>query len=81
MADLKFIDPAEEGARPTGCRWPPREVPASEATIYEKLRARIVNAHCAAGRGAHQCCGRITLDRQHVTLSCRLCGDARLNMP
>ena len=80
MTDLKIIDPATEGVEPTGCRWPPRKAPDSETAIYERLRERIVSAHCAADRGAHQCCGKITLDRQHITLSCRLCGDARLNL-
>lgn len=58
----------------------PRPVSAEDAGLYERLRAGILRSHCADGRDEHRCCGRVTLDRYHLTLQCRLCGDARLNL-
>lgn len=50
--------------------------PEREANVYRHLRDSLVRVHCSAKRG-HKCCGRITIDREHITLNCPLCGDAR----
>lgn len=76
---LEVLDPARDGVRPTICHWPPEAVPARDAAIYESIRSRVLQAHCAAKRGPHRCCGRVTLDRDAMTLQCPLCGDLRLN--
>lgn len=47
-----------------------------ESEVYRKFRDIAIKAHCAAKRG-HQCCGAITIDREHITMNCPLCGDAR----
>lgn len=54
----------------------PEPAPSREAEIYTKLRDRLVRAHCEAKR-EHACCGKITIDRAHITFNCPLCGDAR----
>lgn len=59
------------------CCHVPTPAKRSDAEIYESLRGRLIKAHCAAGRGSHHCCGRITIDRTSITLQCPLCGDAR----
>lgn len=50
-----------------------------ETRFYEDIRTRVLKAHCASGRDGHDCLGRVTLDRNSVTLNCPLCGDARKN--
>lgn len=51
----------------------PRALPAKEAAIYQKLRS----LHCDDKRPGHECQGRLTIDRNGITLSCPRCGDAR----
>lgn len=52
----------------------PAPIPADEAKLYRRLR----QAHCARGHQAGQeCSGRLTIDRNGITLQCPLCGDAR----
>lgn len=50
--------------------------PENEAAVYRSMRDTLIRAHCAAKRD-HACCGRITIDRAHITFNCPLCGDAR----
>lgn len=58
------------------CCLMPKKTKRSEAQIYLGMRDTIIRAHCAAERG-HKCCGAITIDREHMTLNCKLCGDVR----
>jgi hypothetical protein len=55
----------------------PIPAPARDAEIYARLRDTIVRAHCADGRPAHRCAGRITITRTDITFQCLRCGDAR----
>jgi hypothetical protein len=54
----------------------PTPAKRSESKIYRSLRDTLIRAHCEAKR-AHNCCGKITIDRDHITFNCPLCGDAR----
>jgi predicted RNA-binding Zn-ribbon protein involved in translation (DUF1610 family) len=54
---------------PTPCK-------PKEAEIYRGIRDMLIRTHCEAKR-AHKCCGKITIDRDHITFNCPLCGDAR----
>lgn len=56
----------------TNCNMP-HDVPADEASLYARLRS----LHCAQQQESHDCSGRLTIDRNGITLSCPLCGDAR----
>jgi hypothetical protein len=55
----------------------PTHLPADEAAIYQKLRA----LHCADRRPGHQCHGKVSLERNGMTLSCPRCGDHRSLYP
>lgn len=55
----------------------PRPMPVREAERYRKLRA----LHCDRKRESHDCSGRMIIDRNGVTLTCPLCGDARKAYP
>ena len=55
----------------------PRPMPAEDAAAYAALR----EVHCEQKRESHECAGRVTIDRNGVTLSCPLCGDARSLYP
>lgn len=65
------ILPWESGA-PHGCRMPS----VMEARV-EKVLVRLREIHCAGKMGSHECSGRLIVDRNGMTLSCPLCGDAR----
>lgn len=53
---------------------PPKRLPAEHSDFYRKLH----RAHCAhKDEPGHDCQGRLTVDRNGVTLQCPLCGDAR----
>jgi len=54
----------------------PTPLPPNESEIYSRIRDLLIKTHCDAKR-RHQCCGRITIDREHITFNCPLCGDAR----
>jgi predicted RNA-binding Zn-ribbon protein involved in translation (DUF1610 family) len=54
----------------------PAPAKPAEQEIYRGIRDRLIKAHCEAKR-AHNCCGKITIDREHITFNCPLCGDAR----
>lgn len=54
----------------------PTSAPRRDAEIYARIRDRLIKAHCEAGRD-HKCCGKITIDRAHISFNCPLCGDAR----
>jgi len=54
----------------------PEPAKRSEAEIYTGIRNTMIRVHCAAKR-AHNCCGAITITRNHITMNCPLCGDAR----
>lgn len=58
----------------------PAPAPRDEATIYRSLRDTLIRTHCEAKRD-HLCCGKITIDREHVTFNCPLCGDVRQIIP
>jgi len=55
----------------------PRPMESDDAQVYRMLR----EAHCERKQASHECSGRITIDRNGVTASCPLCGDARLVYP
>ena len=56
----------------------PTPAPRTEAEIYRSMRDLIVKAHCAKDRSAaHPCAGVITITAKHITMQCKLCGDAR----
>lgn len=48
-----------------------------DADGNRNFRALLVRAHCAAGKPAHKCCGRITLTRDATLFQCALCGDLK----
>lgn len=52
-----------------------------EADLYRRIRDTLLRAHCDDGRDEHRCVGRITLDRDGITLNCARCGDARQLLP
>ena len=66
--------------KPNTCLMP-EPVRRSEAEIYRSIRDRMVRSHCDRKAEAHKCCGAITITRTDITLSCRLCGDARNILP
>ena len=66
--------------KPAICNMP-EPVRRSEAEIYRSIRDRMIRSHCDRKAAAHKCCGAITITRSEITLSCRLCGDARSLMP
>jgi hypothetical protein len=51
----------------------PNKLDPDETRIYDRIR----EGHCAQKEAAHECSGRITIDRNGITLSCPLCGDSR----
>jgi hypothetical protein len=57
---------------PKGCKLPSR-LPPKEAGMYQLIR----KMHCADKRPAHECLGRLIIDRNGITASCPRCGDAR----
>jgi hypothetical protein len=71
-------DATKHGLRPNVCHWPPKQARPTEVEIYEGIRSTMINAHCAAGRDEHHCCGRVTIDRTSLTLQCPLCGDLKV---
>jgi hypothetical protein len=56
----------------------PKKVSKKQADVYAKIRDTLIRAHCENDAKDHPCAGCITITAKHVTLSCRLCGDARL---
>lgn len=65
------ILPFQSGAA-KACLMPSAMDPV-EAQLYEKVRT----FHCDRKAESHACRGRVTLDRNGMTLSCPLCGDHR----
>lgn len=65
------IAPWTSGA-PRGCGMPSAMDPI-EARLYERVRT----IHCDRKVASHDCHGRVTLDRNGMTLQCPLCGDNR----
>jgi hypothetical protein len=61
---------------PKGCAMPKR-MHAIEAQLYERIRT----LHCDRNAASHDCSGRVTLDRNGMTLQCPLCGDCRTVYP
>jgi hypothetical protein len=55
----------------------PTPIAVEDAALYRLLR----EAHCDRNATAHQCAGKVTIDRAGVSLQCPLCGDARGVMP
>lgn len=55
-----------------GCKMPSAMDPI-EAQLYERVRT----IHCDRKAASHDCRGRVTLDRNGMTLQCPLCGDNR----
>lgn len=55
----------------------PNKLDETHTNLYRKIRA----LHCDRNKESHECAGRITIDRNGVTLSCPLCGDARSVYP
>lgn len=55
----------------------PTHCPPAEVGLYQKIR----QLHCEDRRPGHQCQGRVTIDRNGITLSCPRCGDARSLFP
>lgn len=51
----------------------PKRLDALHTELYQKVR----HLHCDKDRESHECQGRVTIDRNGITLSCPLCGDAR----
>jgi hypothetical protein len=64
-------------AREGVCCTMPTTLSAAEAAIYQKLR----KMHCANGKPGHECSGKVSLDRNGLTLNCPLCGDHRSLYP
>ncbi len=60
----------------TACNMP-TDTDETERLIYTRMRDLLVGAHCADKRPSHKCAGEITITRDHVTLQCPRCGDAR----
>jgi hypothetical protein len=56
-----------------GACYVPSVMDPTEMALYEKVRA----VHCAQKKPSHDCHGRVTLDRNGMTLQCPLCGDTR----
>lgn len=66
--------PTLPAGRAVNCCAIPGRIRAKEATLYRKLH----EAHCARkAEPGHTCSGRLTIDRNGITLRCPLCGDAR----
>lgn len=65
------IEPWDSDA-PKGCAVP-EEMDPVEARLYERVRT----IHCAQKSPSHACHGRVTLDRNGMSLQCPLCGDQR----
>lgn len=57
---------------PKGCSIPAVMDPI-EAKLYERMRT----IHCDRKAESHGCHGRVTLDRNGMTLQCPICGDNR----
>ena len=55
----------------------PKTMQAKEAAFYQKIRA----LHCDRKAASHDCSGRVTLDRNGISLQCPLCGDVRSVYP
>lgn len=55
----------------------PAPIAAADVPMYRLLR----ELHCDRNAAAHQCAGKVTIDRDGVTVQCPLCGDARGVMP
>lgn len=55
----------------------PTTTSAKEAELFRKIHA----SFCDAGRPAHACVGRFTIDRLGFTLNCPRCGDHRSLFP
>lgn len=55
----------------------PEKLDAPHTHLYQKIRS----LHCDRNKESHACSGRIIIDRNGVTLSCPLCGDARSVYP
>ena len=51
----------------------PGQLCAAETAIYQKIR----EFHCARKEEPHECSGRMTIDRNGLTLQCPRCGDSR----
>lgn len=56
-------------------------MPTTASTKEAELFHKIHRSYCAAGREAHACVGRVTIDRLGLTFNCPRCGDARSLFP
>lgn len=70
MPDIEIVPWSADADR--GCLMPAVMEPL-EAQLYEKVR----HFHCDQKKASHECHGRVTLDRNGMTLQCPLCGDHR----
>lgn len=70
------VVPFQTAGQVKGCLMP-SVMPALDAQLYQKLRA----LHCERAEESHDCSGRVTLDRNGITLQCPLCGDSRQVYP
>jgi len=75
LPDVRNLGENMRAGAPNQCLIP-TPLPPNESEIYSHIRDLLIKTHCDAKRG-HQCCGRITIDREHITFNCPLCGDAR----
>lgn len=55
----------------------PKKASRTEAEIYRGIRDLLMRAHCANDQRTHPCAGSITITSKHITMNCKLCGDAR----
>lgn len=60
----------------TACEMPTK-ARRVEADIYRGIRDTLVRAHCVRESREHPCAGAITITSKHITMNCKLCGDAR----
>lgn len=72
------MTPAEADLKPwqRACKVP-ETLRAKEADLYRRLRTH----HCGSGHASGDCHGRLTIDRNGITLACHVCGDARMRYP
>lgn len=55
----------------------PDDIDPREVALYQLLR----RLHCDRKAASHDCHGRVSLDRNGITLQCPLCGDCRRVYP
>jgi hypothetical protein len=73
---VKPVPTTPTGAPIEICRLP-QQMPSHEAELYRQVHAM----HCARRETGHQCSGRVSIDKNGITLTCPLCGDARSVYP